>query len=173
MKLLLIPALTAALMLGLSGSALAAPRHHQDGQSRHHVRARTVVHRSVTVRRTNGRFRHRTVRTVVTRRHRGHRTIVNRRTTVNVRRFRGNFHARRHFHVGFYYRPRGWYPHRWVYGERLPRAWFVSRYWIPNYVVFGLLAPPYGYRWVRVGSDALLINIYSGTIIRVVYGVFI
>ena len=32
--------------------------------------------------------------------------------------------------------------------------------------------PPYGYVWVRYGDDALLVDVDTGEILRVVYGVF-
>ena len=36
---------------------------------------------------------------------------------------------------------------------------------------YGLPEPPYGYDWVRVGPDALLVD-YSGRIVQVVRAVF-
>jgi hypothetical protein len=32
--------------------------------------------------------------------------------------------------------------------------------------------PPYGYEWVCYGDDALLVNVYTGEILQVVYGLF-
>ncbi len=84
----------------------------------------------------------------------------------------GNFEAPHRFRVGAYQRPRGWYPHRWSYGEHLPRIFFASDFWIPDYVAFDLDAPPYGFVWVRYGDDALLVNRYTGEIIEVEYGLF-
>jgi len=61
---------------------------------------------------------------------------------------------------------------RWGFGQILPRA-----YWAPEYVLaddwlFGLEIPPAGYEWVRVGADAMLLNIVTGEILQVEYGVF-
>jgi len=83
-----------------------------------------------------------------------------------------NFEAPRSFRAGAYQRPRGWYWHRWSYGEHLPRIFFASEYWIPDYVAFDLDAPPYGFVWVRYGDDALLVNRYTGEIVEVEYGLF-
>jgi Ni/Co efflux regulator RcnB len=33
--------------------------------------------------------------------------------------------------------------------------------------------PPLGYAWVRVGPDALLVNLTNGTVVEAVYGLFI
>ena len=69
-------------------------------------------------------------------------------------------------------RPNGWFERRWTYGQRFPRGWYGRQYWITNFMAFGLFAPPYGYEWVRYGNDALLINTYTGVIVRVEYGLF-
>ncbi len=45
-------------------------------------------------------------------------------------------------------------------------------YWIGNYVSFGLIGPPDGYQWVRVGDDALLVDVDTGEVLQVEYGVF-
>ena len=92
--------------------------------------------------------------------------------TRNVRALRRNFTAPRRFHHGAYVRPSGWYAHRWVYGERLPVGWYAHNYWIVDFSLFGLVYPPDGFEWIRVGDDALLVDIDTGEIIRVEYGVF-
>jgi|GEM_PF-2596024 len=94
------------------------------------------------------------------------------RHVANVRALRRNFAAPRRFHHSAYVRPAGWYAHRWVYGERLPAAWYAHNYWIVDFSLFGLIAPPYDYEWIRVGDDALLVDIDTGEILRVEYGVF-
>src|SRR5262249_39927266 len=99
------------------------------------------------------------------------RPAVSRRT-ARVRELRRNFTAPRRFHNGGYVRPAGWYSHRWVYGETLPVGWYGRSYWIVNFSLFGLVYPPVGYEWIRVGDDAVLVDIYSGEIIRVEYAVF-
>ncbi|MBV8978972.1 MAG: RcnB family protein [Alphaproteobacteria bacterium] len=89
-----------------------------------------------------------------------------------ILKFRGNVTAPRHFHFRAYVHPQGWYAHRWTFGERLPRAWFVRNYWITDYAAFGLIAPWPGFAWVQVGDDAVLVDLDTGEIVRVVYGIF-
>lgn len=86
--------------------------------------------------------------------------------------FHQNFNAPRHFHVGGYRRPPGWYPHRWSFGEFLPAAFWARDYWLTDYMDYALPPPPFGAIWVRVGDDALLIDQDTGEIITVEYGVF-
>lgn len=151
-------------------------------------------HVSRTVRTTHvnvirgGQDRVRNVRQVTTRRTVNGHVFTNRNTVVNGRVFgnnrglpraainfrvyRRNFNAPRRFRFGVYNRPNGWYAHRWVYGERLPGGWYGRNYWIPNYVNFGLVGPPDGYQWVRSGDDALLVDVDTGEVLQVEYGVF-
>ena len=71
-----------------------------------------------------------------------------------------------------YVEPPGWYYQRWAYGEILPEIFWSQQYWLTNYPEFGLYDPPYGYVWVRYGNDALLVDVESGQILSVEYGVF-
>jgi Ni/Co efflux regulator RcnB len=87
-------------------------------------------------------------------------------------RFHRNFTAPRRFHINVYQRPRGWYSHRWVYGEILPSLFWASEFWLTDYYDFGLEPPPPGTVWVRDGDDAILIDRFSGEIIEVAYNVF-
>jgi Ni/Co efflux regulator RcnB len=86
--------------------------------------------------------------------------------------FRRNMQSPQHFRSGRYNAPRGYQQRHWGYGERLPSEYFVRDYWISNFLMFGLFAPPSDLIWVRVGDDALLIDRYSGEIVQVRYGVF-
>lgn len=86
--------------------------------------------------------------------------------------YQHNFRAARSYHIGPYRRPPGWRPHRWVYGEMLPRAYWAPQYVIGDYWLFSLEVPPVGFEWVRDGDDALLINTATGEILQVEYGVF-
>ena len=85
---------------------------------------------------------------------------------------RRNMQAPKHFRSGSYNAPQGYQYRHWSYGERLPRGYFVRDYWIGDFMMFGLFAPPSDLVWVRVGDDALLIDRDSGEIIQVRYGVF-
>jgi Ni/Co efflux regulator RcnB len=86
--------------------------------------------------------------------------------------YQRNFVAPRRFHFGVYVRPRGWYEHRWTYGEILPALFWTQNYWLGNYYNYGLADPPPGFVWVRYGSDALLIDQNSGEVLQVEYDVF-
>jgi len=85
---------------------------------------------------------------------------------------RRNMQAPKHFRSGSYRAPQGYQYRHWSYGERLPRGYYVRNYWIANFMMFGLFAPPSDLVWVRVGDDALLIDRDSGEIVQVRYGVF-
>jgi Ni/Co efflux regulator RcnB len=86
--------------------------------------------------------------------------------------YQRNFNAPRRFQASNYQRPRGWYSHRWSYGEILPSLFWASDYWLNDFNDYGLPPPPPGTVWVRDGEDALLIDRYSGEIIEVEYSVF-
>jgi Ni/Co efflux regulator RcnB len=85
---------------------------------------------------------------------------------------RRNAQASRRFHRGNYIAPQGYQSRHWTYGERLPRLYYASNYWIGDFMMFGLFAPPSDLVWVRVGDDALLVDRYSGEIVQVEYGFF-
>lgn len=86
--------------------------------------------------------------------------------------FQRNVTAARHFHIGGYARPHGWYSHHWTYGEILPALFWSQTYWLTDFYDYGLDAPPPGFVWVRDGDDALLVDMSSGEILQVDYGVF-
>ena len=90
--------------------------------------------------------------------------------SINLMRL--NVQASHQFHNGNYNAPRGYQSRHWSYGDRLPRLYYARDYWIADFLMFGLFAPPDGLVWVRVGDDALLIDEYSGDIVQVDYGVF-
>ena len=87
--------------------------------------------------------------------------------------FQHNFQAARGYKIGPYSHPRGWAPHHWVYGQILPRPYWAQQYIIGDYWLFGLEVPPVGYEWVRDDGDALLIDVGTGEILQVEYGVFL
>lgn len=95
-----------------------------------------------------------------------------RRDFSGVRNFHQNFRAERRFRAAPYRQPRGFYVHRWSWGETLPSLFWARPYWILDFEDYDLPPPPFGAVWVRVGDDALLIDQYDGMIIEVDYGVF-
>ncbi len=66
----------------------------------------------------------------------------------------------------------GWEHHYWRRGEFLPAVFFQPNYFIDDWWVYGLWQPDYGYQWIRVGADALLINLATGAVVDVVPGVY-
>src|SRR6266404_2318123 len=81
-------------------------------------------------------------------------------------------YAQRRYHWAPYRQPYGWYYRQWSYGQYLPIAFWARDYWLDTYWNFGLIDPPYGYVWVRYGPDALLVDVATGQILSVEYGVF-
>ena len=58
----------------------------------------------------------------------------------------------------------------WRKGERIPSAYFVPQYFIPEPRVYHLASPRPGYRWIVVDGDAYLIETGSGMIAELVAG---
>jgi Ni/Co efflux regulator RcnB len=96
----------------------------------------------------------------------------NRPATVDRSAYQHNFQAARNYRIGVYHRPAGWVRHHWVYGQILPRAYWAPSFIIGDYWLFALETPPPGYEWVRDDTDALLVNVNTGEILQVEYGVF-
>jgi Ni/Co efflux regulator RcnB len=92
--------------------------------------------------------------------------------TVDRPAYQHVYQAAHNFKIGPYHPPRGYVARRWVYGQILPRAYWAAPYQIADYWLFALEVPPVGYEWVRVGNDAVLVNIGTGEILQVEYGVF-
>jgi len=58
----------------------------------------------------------------------------------------------------------GWQKQAWKRGDRIPLA-ELDRYYIDDYRVYHLAAPPAGYRWVRPMDDRyLLVNLATGLV---------
>lgn len=96
----------------------------------------------------------------------------NRPATVDRAAYNHNYQAARSYRIGVYRRPAGWVAHRWAYGQVLPRAYWAAPYILADYWLFALTVPPVGYEWVRDDTDAILVNITTGQILQVEYGVF-
>jgi Ni/Co efflux regulator RcnB len=92
--------------------------------------------------------------------------------TVDKEHYQHNYQAARVYHIGVYHRPHGWVSHRWVHGQILPRAYWAAPYILADYWLFALDVPPVGFEWVRDDSDAILVNVSTGEILQVEYGVF-
>ena len=84
--------------------------------------------------------------------------------------WRGTWYGR--YHAPAYIYPRGYSYRYWRIGDFLPLLFLSSQYYFDDYAQLGLETPPPGYRWVRYGSDALLVNMRTGAVEDVVYGAF-
>lgn len=102
----------------------------------------------------------------------GYRGPQQRPRTFDRRVYQRSFQAQHRYRGGFYRKPPGWYYRRWNYGQILPFAFFARDYWLNDYYDYDLMTPPYGYEWVRYGDDALLVDVRTGMILQVEYGVF-
>ncbi|MGZ8362999.1 MAG: RcnB family protein [Caulobacteraceae bacterium] len=88
--------------------------------------------------------------------------------------FRNNWwiSSGRRWYAPRYNWPYGYGYRRWAYGMILPQIFFNSSYYINDWYSYDLYEPPYGYVWIRVGSDILLVDPETGQIIQVVSGAF-
>jgi len=76
------------------------------------------------------------------------------------------------YQLGFYYDPFGWGYQRWGIGWRLWPSYYSSNYWLNDPWTYRLPFAPWPYKWVRYYDDALLVNIYSGEVVDVIYDFF-
>lgn len=63
--------------------------------------------------------------------------------------------------------PRGYDARSWSIGHRLPPAYYGPSYYV-DYRPYGLAPPPFGYRWVRIDNDVVLVAIATGLIADIV-----
>jgi Ni/Co efflux regulator RcnB len=68
--------------------------------------------------------------------------------------------------------PRGYGYRHWVAGDRLPMLFLTAPHFYDDFATLGLDPPLPGYRWVRYGPDLLLVNLNTGEVEEVAYGVF-
>ncbi|MCA6258614.1 MAG: RcnB family protein [Phenylobacterium sp.] len=68
--------------------------------------------------------------------------------------------------------PPGFAPRRWSHGEVLPWTWWTPRHRIESWWSYGLPVPPLGFSWVRLGRDAVLVDLWTGRIVQVAYTLF-
>jgi len=85
-----------------------------------------------------------------------------------------NWRAPRQYQwVGVAWRPpSGYYYRTWSFGQTLPWGWYSSNYYIDNWWAYGLPMPPAGFEWIRNGRDAILVDVFTGRIYEVAYGLF-
>ena len=68
--------------------------------------------------------------------------------------------------------PRGYSAVRWSVRQRLPSVFLMPNYYIQDVYSIGLPYAPPGTEWVRVGNDALLVDLYTYEILDVAQDVF-
>jgi Ni/Co efflux regulator RcnB len=85
------------------------------------------------------------------------------------RRYRD--HHRSLFHLGFYIDPFGWNYQPFGIGYRMWPAYYGNQYWLDP-AMYDLPFPPPGCAWVRYWNDAVLVDLYSGTILDEIPGFF-
>jgi hypothetical protein len=88
------------------------------------------------------------------------------------RRYDRRDYARYRYDFGRYHPPRGYHYRAWYLGDRLPRSYYGSSYIVYDWRPYRLYEPPYGYHWVRVGSDVVLTAIATGIVLDVLYDIW-
>jgi hypothetical protein len=81
-------------------------------------------------------------------------------------------HHRSIFRLGFYFDPFGWGYQRYGIGWRLWPSYYSSSYWLDDPYMYRLPYAPWPYKWVRYYDDALLVDVYSGQVVDVMYDFF-
>src|SRR5579859_6604238 len=85
--------------------------------------------------------------------------------------FHGHAINRVHFARPWVY-PRGWGYRRWAIGALLPALFLAPAYYYSDWEEIGLTPPPPGFQCVQYGPDLLLVNVTTGEVVDVAYGVF-
>ncbi|WP_340647432.1 RcnB family protein [Phenylobacterium sp.] len=83
-----------------------------------------------------------------------------------------NFRSHQRYRGYAYRPPSGFYIRSWGYGDQLPRSWWSTQYRLNDWWSYGLPIPPIGYEYVRVGDDVLLVDMFNGRVVQVIYDVF-
>ena len=80
---------------------------------------------------------------------------------------------RNRYHLSPYYSPyRNWRYQRFSIGLFLDSLFYDQRYWIGNPYDYRLPAAPYGTQWVRYYDDVILVDVYTGEVLDVIYDFF-
>ena len=93
----------------------------------------------------------------------------------NDHRYDWRTHRHHHhslFHLGIYYDPFGWNYRPYQIGWRLWPSYYSSRYWINDPWQYRLPYAPPGTQWVRYYDDAVLVDMWSGQVVDVIYNFF-
>jgi Ni/Co efflux regulator RcnB len=94
------------------------------------------------------------------------------RRSASGRTFAYNGHTFARFAGARYRYPHGFGYHRYLVGHRFPHEFWVHDYYIADYADYDLAPPPDDYQWIRYGPDIVLVDLDTGEIAQIVYGVF-
>lgn len=75
-------------------------------------------------------------------------------------------------HMAPFAYPPGFAYQRWAAGAILPPLFLAPTYYYTDWATLGLEPPPPGAQWVRYGPDLLLVDVSTGQVLDVAYGVF-
>ena len=93
----------------------------------------------------------------------------------NNSRYDWSNYRRRHnwlFNLGLYYDPFGWGYQPYQIGWRMWPSYYGSNYWMNDPWQYRLPYAPPGTRWVRYYDDAVLVDMWSGQVVDVIYDFF-
>lgn len=76
------------------------------------------------------------------------------------------------FNLGFYYDPFGWGYYPYSIGWRMWPSYYSSSFWLNDPWQYRLPYAPPGTRWIRYYDDAILVDMWSGQVIDVIYDFF-
>jgi hypothetical protein len=76
------------------------------------------------------------------------------------------------FHFGFYYDPFGWGYSPYQIGWRMWPSYYSSSFWLNDPWRYRLPYAPPGTRWIRYYDDAVLVDMWSGQVLDVIYNFF-
>jgi hypothetical protein len=86
---------------------------------------------------------------------------------------RYRYSNRDRFRAGSYYSPyRGYGYNRLSIGLILDSLFYSNRYWLNDPYQYRLPAAPYGTQWVRYYNDVVLVDVYTGEVVDVIYDFF-
>lgn len=162
------PARTGSASRGASAGPDRSPRSHATRTS---PVDRTVMRKNVqkNVARPNG-----AATTHATRTSPVGRTSVTHSTVQRRAQRSAGYHPAHvtRVHATTFRYPSGYRYQRWSAGGILPSIFLSNSYYYNNWYDLGFGPPPRGDAWVRYGPDLLLVNIRTGRVVDVVYGVF-
>ena len=76
------------------------------------------------------------------------------------------------FQLGWYNDPFGWGYQPYGIGWRMWPSYYSSHYWLNDPWQYRLPYAPAGTRWIRYWDDAILVDLWSGQVIDVIYNFF-